>query len=262
MKSKVLAGLLALLTMAPVAAMQPIDVRDGVTVEAVVAQEEPTRIRVEGARITGVTGNIYSSSCPAKGADGALAPAQPQPGAVNPQGEFVLSCDSAKGEVYVRPVAGKSRKPINIFVSTERATYTLLLRRADMPAGTIVLKDKTARAPGATASAGPAARSAPHIRALKALLQAMTDRAERDDVTVEQVNAPRTLWAEARFELVRVVHKDALAGEEYLLTNISEEPMVLAEQEFDRDGVLAVAIENMNLRPGESTAVYVLRTGE
>ena len=39
--------------------------------------------------------------------------------------------------------------------------------------------------------------------------------------------------------------------------------MVLAEQEFDREAgsVLGVAIENHNLRPGESTAVYVIRQG-
>jgi conjugal transfer pilus assembly protein TraK len=39
--------------------------------------------------------------------------------------------------------------------------------------------------------------------------------------------------------------------------------MVIAEQEFDRDEgkVLAVSIENHNLRPGESTTVYVIRQG-
>jgi conjugal transfer pilus assembly protein TraK len=39
--------------------------------------------------------------------------------------------------------------------------------------------------------------------------------------------------------------------------------MVLAEQEFDRESgtILAVAIENHNLRPGESTTVYVIRQG-
>jgi conjugal transfer pilus assembly protein TraK len=37
--------------------------------------------------------------------------------------------------------------------------------------------------------------------------------------------------------------------------------MTLAEQEFDRDSgeVLAVAIEHHNLRPGETTQVFVIR---
>jgi conjugal transfer pilus assembly protein TraK len=52
-----------------------------------------------------------------------------------------------------------------------------------------------------------------------------------------------------------------LIGEKYLLTNISNEPMVLAEQEFDREqgDVVGVSIESHNLRPGESTNVFVLR---
>ena len=42
-----------------------------------------------------------------------------------------------------------------------------------------------------------------------------------------------------------------------------EEPMVLAEEEFDREGgdVVAVSIENHNLAPGESTNVFVIRDG-
>jgi conjugal transfer pilus assembly protein TraK len=39
--------------------------------------------------------------------------------------------------------------------------------------------------------------------------------------------------------------------------------MVVAEQEFDRDGgkIAGIAIEHHNLRPGESTSVYVIRRG-
>ncbi len=39
--------------------------------------------------------------------------------------------------------------------------------------------------------------------------------------------------------------------------------MVLAEQEFDRErgDVVGVSVENHNLRPGESTTVYVIRRG-
>jgi conjugal transfer pilus assembly protein TraK len=37
--------------------------------------------------------------------------------------------------------------------------------------------------------------------------------------------------------------------------------MVLAEPEFDREAaqVVAIAVENHNLRPGESTHVFVIR---
>ena len=44
-------------------ALQVVEATDGVTVEAVLAIKEPTRIRIDGASITNVFGNIYSSNC-------------------------------------------------------------------------------------------------------------------------------------------------------------------------------------------------------
>ena len=83
------------------------------------------------------------------------------------------------------------------------------------------------------------------------------------DIRVEEVNRPIQLWQEAKFALVRLYEGRGLVGERYVLTNVSGQDMVLAEQEFDRErsGVLAVSIENHNLRPGESTSVYVIRQG-
>ena len=83
------------------------------------------------------------------------------------------------------------------------------------------------------------------------------------DIRVEEVNRPIQLWQEAKFALVRQYEGRGLIGERYLLTNVSSQDMVLAEQEFDRErgNVLAISIENHNLRPGESTTVYVIRQG-
>jgi len=252
----------ALLASSPAFALQPIDVRDGVAAEAIVSTKEATRLRIEGAPITEVFGNIYSSNCAVLPvAAGAPTPAAPS---VNPSGEIVLECDRDKGEVYLRPV-GVSTKPINLFVSSASATYTLLLRRSDVPADTIVLRDKTPRAERASAvdDATPAGRSANHVRALKGMLVAMASDRVPNDVRVEEVNRPRQLWQEARMTLMRIYEGRGLVGEKYLLTNVSTVPMVLAEQEFDREegDVLAVAIEQLNLRPGESTSVYVIRAG-
>jgi conjugal transfer pilus assembly protein TraK len=43
------------------------------------------------------------------------------------------------------------------------------------------------------------------------------------------------------------------------LTNVSAAPMRLAEAELYKAGVLAVAIESLNLAPGEATNVFVVR---
>jgi conjugal transfer pilus assembly protein TraK len=257
-----------LLASASTHALQLIEARDGVSVEAIVSVKEATRIRIDGAPITDVFGNIYSSNCGATpsvaAGTGPMAPTAP---AINPGGEMVLECDRDKGEIYVRPV-GDSTKPINLFVSSAYATYTLLLRRSDTPADTIVIRDKSPRPISSAASGqGPLGPSANHIRALKTMLAAMASDRVPADVRVEEVNRPVQLWAEVKFSLMRRYEGRGLLGEKYLLQNVSNIVMVLAEQEFDREdspsggGVAGVAIENHNLKPGETTNVFVIRRG-
>ncbi len=282
--STAMAALVALLaaTAWPAQALQVVEGRDGVAVEAIVSIKEATRIRIEGAPITDVFGNIYSSNCgstssPGTGGAslaGGTTPITSTSPTVNPAGEVVLECDRDKGEIYVRPVGltpDGGGKPVNLFVSSAQATYTLVLRRADTPADTIVIRDRTARPTviGGSAFAGasaPLGGSAHHVRALKAMLVAMASDRTPSDVRIDELNQPIQLWAEARFSLIRRFEGRDLVGERYLLTNVSDRLMVLAEQEFDRpdnaDGlVLGIAIENHNLRPGDSTAVYVIRRG-
>ena len=255
------AALLAL-TSFSASALQVIDARDGVTVEATIALKEPTRIRIEGAAITDVFGNIYSSTC------GTSAPASSSTTpTINPTGEIVLECDKERGEVYLRPV-GSGTKPVNLFVSSANATYTLLLRRTDTPADTIVLRDRSvhgSHTAAATNSANAPAGSSPsYLRALKSFLVLMARDQAPSDVQIEERQQVVPLWVEADFHLTRRYEGRGFIGEKYLLTNISTQPMVLAEQEFDRESgnVLGTAIERHNLRQGESTNVDIIRRGD
>jgi conjugal transfer pilus assembly protein TraK len=258
----------------PALALQFVEASDGVAAEAIVSTKEPTRIRIEGAAITDVFGNIHSSQCGAAGpgSTAASAPSSTGPGAPgtslsNAAGDVTVACDREKGEIYLRPV-GDGPRPINLFVSSAAATYTLLLRRADTPADTIVIRDRTPRAPlrtaGETVAAGPAPN---HVRTMKALLVAMASDRVPPDIRVEETHRPLQLWAQARFTLARRYAGRGFVGEKYALQNMGSAPMVLAEQEFDRpEGretgeIAGIAIEHHNLAPGEATSVYVLRRG-
>ena len=257
-------------------ALQVVEASDGVAVEAIASLKEPTRIRIEGTPITDVFGNIYSSHCggsplPAAAASPGVPSTTPGPAtpaaltspAVNPAGDVIVECDRDKGEVYIRPV-GDATRPINLFVSSASATYTLLLRRSDTPADTIVIRDKTPRAlRPATPDAAPSGPAPSHVRTMKALLVAMASDRVPPDVRVEETSRSIQLWAEARFTLLRLYEGRGLTGEKYTLQNVGTAPMVLAEQEFDRESgnVAGIAIERHNLRPGESTSVYVIRRG-
>ena len=261
-------------------ALQVVEASDGVAVEAIASLKEPTRIRIEGTPITDVFGNIYSSHCggsplPAAAASPGVPSTTPGPAtpaaltspAVNPAGDVIVECDRDKGEVYIRPV-GDATRPINLFVSSASATYTLLLRRSDTPADTIVIRDKTPRAlRPATPDAAPSGPAPSHVRTMKALLVAMASDRVPPDVRVEETSRSIQLWAEARFTLLRLYEGRGLTGEKYTLQNVGTAPMVLAEQEFDRPDsraggeITGIAIEHHNLRPGETTSVYVIRRG-
>ena len=261
-------------------ALQVVEASDGVAVEAIASLKEPTRIRIEGTPITDVFGNIYSSHCggsplPAAAASPGVPSTPPGPAtpaaltspAVNPAGDVIVECDRDKGEVYIRPV-GDATRPINLFVSSASATYTLLLRRSDTPADTIVIRDKTPRAlRPATPDAAPSGPAPSHVRTMKALLVAMASDRVPPDVRVEETSRSIQLWAEARFTLLRLYEGRGLTGEKYTLQNVGTAPMVLAEQEFDRPdsraggAVAGIAIEHHNLRPGETTSIYVIRRG-
>jgi len=254
----------------PVLALQMLDARDGVAIEAILSIKEPTRIRIEGAAITDVFGNIHSSNCSAGSAAGTTAGIVAP--TTSPGGEVVLECDRDKGEIYIRPV-GDSPKPVNLFVSSAHATYTLVLRRADTPADTIVIRDRSQRpAPAGPVSGplggfGPPSPSAHHIRTMKALLMAMASDRVPPDIRVDELHQPMQLWAETRFMLTGRYEGRGLVGEKYLLKNIGPSSMLLSEQEFDRPDsreggqVLGVAVENHKLQPGETTLVFVIRRG-
>jgi len=276
-RRSVAAALFALACSPASHALQIVDARDGVAVEAILSIREPTRIRIEGAPITDVFGNIHSSSCGGMAAGATASPGSPVASispVVNPAGEIVVECDRDKGEIYVRPVAsvgdaGAAGKPVNLFISSAHATYTLILRRADTPADTILIRDRSVPPTpvDGRAASSPSSPSAHHVRAMKALLVAMASDRVPPDLRVDELNQPVQLWAEARFSLMRRYEGRGLSGEKYLLQNISAAVMVLAEQEFDRPDskaggqVLGVAVEHHQLRPGESTSVYVIRRG-
>ncbi|MEK6675300.1 MAG: AbgT family transporter, partial [Planctomycetota bacterium] len=76
---------------------------------------------------------------------------------------------------------------INLFISSATATYTLLLRRTDTPADTIVIRDKTPKSLKPTAATqSPAGPSPNHIRAMKAMLIAMASDRVPADIRVEE----------------------------------------------------------------------------
>ena len=217
-------------------AAQVRDAVDGDRVTAQIALREPTRIKIEGDVITDLFGDVYDSK-------------------QNPNGRVVWESDKKKGEVILR-LREESTRPVNLFVSTDKATYTLVLAPRDMPADTIVLRDRTP-APKLDTSSGLKAPS--FHRLLKNMLVSMATNTIQPGTEIREIDKNQTLWTEAHLTLQRSFFASQIVGDHLVLTNRSGAEMVLSEQELDREDVLAISIENLRLRKGESTNVFVIR---
>lgn len=237
-------ALAGLLCAVPAWALQKLEVKPDATATARIALKETSRIKVEGSAIVDVFGSVYSPD--------------------NPAGELMVAPDAASGELYVMPSAmAVPGKPVNIFVKTGKATYTLLLTPVDIPSETVILSDRLTKA-SSQAGPPPTGEAPDWQRQIKNMMLVLTGESTPPGYVSVPVGKPVGLWQEARFlELRRVTHR-RLAGSVFDLTNVSAAPMVLDEREFFDAGVVATGIAKTRLAPNESTRVYVIRekTGE
>ena len=222
---------LSLAAPGPARALQIVDAIEGQTALAKISARELTRITIERARIRALTGI---------------------------EGQLLLEKDDQTGSVYVRPT--DTTRPVNVFVTGDSGrTYALVLQPVDMPADTIVLRDRTQRA---AAEGSALERSGAHEKLVKGMVIALAAGEVVPDLEVREIGREIALWRESRFFLERSYLGRRVAGDRYRLTNISAGPMRIAEPEFFKPGVLGVAVEQLELSPGDSTAVYIVRERE
>lgn len=168
----------------------------------------------------------------------------------------------SRGELRVIPAEG-ARAPINLILTTDKGnTYTLVLIVTDIPSQTILLKDalETERPQTLSANAPAIARSDAFERTVKTLIMAMASGIHPADAEVRNQAVAMSLWSEAKFVLTRTWTLKDLVGDRFTLTNTSAAPMRIAEQEFYKPGVHAVALDVTELGAGEFTQVYIVRS--
>ena len=220
--------LLLLALSLPASALQIVDAKDGETVFAKISQKEVTRIAFERGRVRKVTGNA---------------------------GDFILEKDEEKGQIFVRPAQAGSTKPINLFVTSDRATVALLLQPIDAPSDSIVIRE------GREVQTSPSRveRSGRHVRTVKNLLLAMATDALPEDMQIRETTRELALWPGVRMTLQRVYLGAGIVGEKYQLANTANADITLNEPDLYKSGVMAVSLEQRTLRSGEATNLFVIR---
>lgn len=234
----------------PVLAAQSIHIREGDTTVVRLSSRDQTRLRVASGRVLEVIGDVFDAQ-------------------TNPGGRVVVLRDDSDGEVYLKPVpearslsgAAAPDKPFKLDIKTDRGTVGLLMQPADTVGDTLVLHVQGGAVRSGTGEAETRARSAGHVRSIKALTLALVNPALAPELADQFVPEARevALWAQARFVLRGHLEAGGLLGQSFELSNVSAEPMVIDERELFTDGVLSVAVERHVLAPAERTRVWIVR---
>ncbi len=211
-------------------ALQVVEPVEGQNAFVKISAKETTRIVVEGARIKTL---------------------------IATEGEIAVEKDEDRGQIFVRPAV--LDKPINMRVITGAgSTYNLVMQAVDIPQEDIVIKETFA--PRLTGTVDRKATPTNHQKAIKGLMSAMALEEPPKSIDVRPTQQEYALWENTRFVLRAVYSERELVGEKYKLTNTGNETIRLVEQELYRKGVLAVAIENKQVEPGQDTNIYVIRS--
>lgn len=211
-----------------VSAVQIVEGGDGSTIYAKLSKKEMTRLSLEHGRIASLRVK---------------------------EGELGVDPDDETGQLFLS-VPANANKPINGFLTTDAGnTYTLVLQIVDTPADSIIIKQpKSRQAPERNDF-----KSTSYDKAVKRLVTAMANDELPDDMQVKQIGQRIDLWQEAAMTLEVQYTAGGMVGERYLVANVSKEAMVLDEREFYRKGVSVIALDQLNLAPGASARLYVIR---
>lgn len=173
------------------------------------------------------------------------------------EGELSVEKDEDRGQVFIRPLI--QNKAINVrIISASGSTYNLVLQAVDIPQEDIIIKEPFTSKTKALDNS-KLATSQTNARIIKYLVSTMALDEPPTFADVKKTKQEFTLWENTKFIMTAIYYERSMVGEKFELTNMGKTTMKLVEQEFYRKGVLAVAIENHTLEPGQATNVYVLR---
>lgn len=212
-------------------AAQEVSVEDGKTYSIKVSTNELTRISVQQGRIEKAWANTQA---------------------------WRLEPDKTSGELFLRGIA-LPRKTFSFFVKDSFGnTYTLIAQPYDIPSDTVELRPKTRKLPVGDATQSLAGQA--YVNGIKSILKDMAS-GNTAALVCKDAGEDVPLWNEAKIKLVTHCENGFLLGDTYTLHNISKGDMVLSEKEFGNFGedVRAVAIEQLQLKAGESTRIYIVR---
>lgn len=229
-------------------ALQTIESADGKTHFIKISQKEITRLSVDGGRIRDV---VYARD------------------------ELDLQKDEVGGQIFFSPLVPKA---INIFVSTASGqTHGFILQPSDIPLEQIVIREQKRDSAGVAGGdqgtvIGTPSTFGKDIRPkrvergdvegqVKRMVFALAKAETMASCELKLSRQTIALYQGTYFERQLRLECPEHTADAFILTNSSREPLRLVEQHLHTRGVLAVSVEQLDLNPGDTTRVFVVRQG-
>lgn len=199
---------------------------------------------------------------------------------------YTLQSDETRGQLFLKPTEANGEKPIAVTLITEQGiVQDMEFTPQKISTRTIILKgeggqrpslDKSSHSPRkgddererSAFGASPLGLPSPHARTAGGdrsahLIQVIRDVACQDMGNTEteiDTDTPRPLTVpNLKVEGVRVINQQDMSVSVYTLTNTSDELYEVVENAFSGEAVLAISVENQQLKPKESTRLFVVR---
>lgn len=202
------------------------EVREDGEITAFIAQDELSRIKVVGDKIKRV---------------------------ISIDGELDILDEKQLGEVYIK-VASSHKHPKSIFIITEKGmTYKATLLPKKMPAEQIFIKNIAQ-----TAEASITQKTS-FEESVIGIVKQLRDTSNTLDVKeIEELKEYGGLF----FTETREIKEGSLVGKMLEFENTSHERVHLSHEQFQKEGLIAVSMDETEVAPYESTYVYLIEGGE
>jgi conjugal transfer pilus assembly protein TraK len=227
-KSKIIVLLIIIMFNTKIYALQAKAVKDNQTVFVEISTTEPSRIFVQGDRITKT-----------RGVDGL----------------YDVKSDDTGGEIYIQPNPAFQNKAFNLFITTEQGHhYTLFMKPLGIPAQTIKLKPLS---PSAEIAKHWEVNS-PYSDVLIKLVRDMRNDDLPEGYAVIDLGKvkPKLLPSGLSMQLLKIYNGNHLEGEVWRLKNDGRNTLTIKPREFYNDDTRSVSLIDENLNCGEETILY------
>lgn len=173
------------------------------------------------------------------------------------KGRFGFVNDERNGDVYIRTLQGNYGAPLNGFVISEKGyTYKLLLNPVDIPSAQIFIKN-----PAITRDETQKndEEPTPYKQELISLIKSMGHGEVIPEYEIDTVRISQDI-SHNDLKLIRrvIYHGQKYDGGIYELSNSGDLPVYLNEQIFLREGVRAIKLDAMEIKPDEKINVYMI----